>query len=235
VALSVALEWGVAGARALAPRCDVLVIVDVLSFTTAVDVAVSRGARVFTYPRYDDSAAEYAAAQGALMAVGRRCVAAAGSYSLSPVSLVEIPSGTKLVLPSPNGSTITGVAAELGVKVVAGCLRNAAAVAARVDGRVGVIAAGERWPDGSLRPAFEDFVGAGAIVSGLPAEGRSPDARVAAAAFKEVSGELEAQLLACASGQELVSWGFAEDVRIAAELNVSTVVPCWEDGAFSGS
>ena len=48
--------------------------------------------------------------------------------------------------------------------MIAGGLRNAAAVAAaaaRAGDVVGVIAAGERWPDGSLRPAIEDLLGAG--------------------------------------------------------------------------
>jgi 2-phosphosulfolactate phosphatase len=139
-----------------------------------------------------------------------------------------------LVLPSPNGSTISGIAAELAPRVVAGCLRNAAAVAAAVgDGRVGVIAAGERWRDGSLRPAFEDFVGAGAIISHL-AGAWSPEARSAAAAFREVAADLEAQVMACVSGQELVGWGFGEDVRLAAQLDVSATVPRFAGEAYRG-
>jgi 2-phosphosulfolactate phosphatase len=39
-------EWGMAGVVALRDRVAALVIVDVLSFSTAVDVAVSRGAVV---------------------------------------------------------------------------------------------------------------------------------------------------------------------------------------------
>jgi 2-phosphosulfolactate phosphatase len=232
VALSVAFEWGEAGARALAPECDVLVVVDVLSFTTAVDVAVGRGAVVLPYPHYDDSAAEFAARQQALLAVGRREQSAERPYSLSPASLGSIPPGTRLVLPSPNGSTISGVAAGLVPRVLAGCLRNATAVAQSCGQvRVGVIAAGERWRDGALRPAFEDLVGAGAIISHLNG-GWSPEARSAAAAFREVASELETSLEACTSGQELIAWGFAEDVRLAAQSDVSRGVPRFHDGSF---
>lgn len=77
----------------------------------------------------------------------------------------------RLVLPSPNGSAIASATAGT---VVAACLRNATAVARWLGFRladsgtaVTVIAAGERWPDGSLRPALEDLLGAGALLSAL--------------------------------------------------------------------
>ena len=62
---SARFEWGPAGAQALAAGVDVLVIVDVLSFTTAVEVAVARGARVYPYQHRDDSAATFARSIGA--------------------------------------------------------------------------------------------------------------------------------------------------------------------------
>jgi 2-phosphosulfolactate phosphatase len=43
-------EWGLAGVKALAQVSDVVIIVDVLSFSTGVDVVVGRGARSFPMP-----------------------------------------------------------------------------------------------------------------------------------------------------------------------------------------
>ncbi|MDP9822983.1 hypothetical protein [Nocardioides massiliensis] len=43
----VRLDWGPTGAQAT--RADVAVVVDVLSFSTPVTVAVERGMRVFPY------------------------------------------------------------------------------------------------------------------------------------------------------------------------------------------
>lgn len=49
----VRFDWGERGLEALGPGSDTIIIVDVLSFSTAVDVAVSRGASVLPYRRRD--------------------------------------------------------------------------------------------------------------------------------------------------------------------------------------
>src|SRR5688500_10040664 len=99
-------EWGLAGIEAVRDQVAVLIIVDVLSFTTAVDVAVSRGALVFPFPLGDKEAARSAAQHaGALLASPRK--AAGGQFSLSPASLTKIRLGTRLMLPSPNGSRLS--------------------------------------------------------------------------------------------------------------------------------
>lgn len=229
---SVLAEWGMAGIEALRERASVLVIVDVLSFSTAVDVAASRGAAVFPFP-YDDKAAQAAADRvGAALAQPRQ--AAGGQISLSPVSLLAVAAGTKLMLPSPNGSRLS--LAGGGTPVMAGCLRNAAAVACAAremagSGIVGVVPAGERWLDGSLRPAIEDLLGAGAIIHhlGLPC---SPEAQVARDAFRSAGPNLSRLIQTSVSGCELVERGFHRDVEIAVEAEVSACVSLLIEGAY---
>ena len=237
-------EWGPHGLRALAPVADVLVIVDVLSFTTCVEVAVARGAIVLPY-RFDDSGqAAYAQAQGAVLAHRRE---QPGAVSLSPASLATLEPGTRVVLPSPNGSALSFGAGDAGARVVlAGCLRNATAVAATAraiagpDGVIAVLAAGERWrgATGPMRPALEDLLGAGAVLAALdPAASLSaprcsPEAAAARAAFIGARPRLVETLEACQSGRELIERGYPQDVAWAAQLDISRVVPALRGNAF---
>jgi 2-phosphosulfolactate phosphatase len=118
--------------------------------------------------------------------------------------------------------------------VAAGCLRNAASAgswAAAAGGPVTVVACGERWTDGSLRPALEDLLGAGAILASVTGN-LSPEARAAVAAFRDAAGNLPSVLAECASGRELTEKGRAADVTYAAQLNASTGVPVLANGAF---
>jgi 2-phosphosulfolactate phosphatase len=226
----VRFEWGAEGLVALAPRCEVVVVVDVFRFTTCVDVAVGRGAVVYPYSWYDGSEVGYAAERGAALAVKKD--PGPDQWTLSPAGLDAIPAGTSLVLPSPNGSSLCFGAREAGAtRVLAGCLRNARAVAAVLGasgGPIGVVAAGERWggPDGPLRVALEDLVGAGAILAALgDGSDLSPEAVAARAAFLAVRGDLVSQLAACGGGRELLARGWDDDLPYAVALDVSAVVP----------
>ena len=96
-----------------------------------------------------------------------------------------------------------------------------------------MVAAGERWPDGSLRPAAEDLWGAGAVLARLASRRPVPRGTRAADAFRAVEAVLADRLHGCASGLELVAAGFGEDVDVAAELDVSDVVPVLADGSRS--
>ena len=231
----VRFDWGPTGAAATAGGAAYAVVVDVLSFTRSVCVGVERGIAVHPFAWKDERAREYADDVGATLAIGRHeARRLGGGLSLSPASLAAAEGVERLVLPSPNGSSIA--AALDGPTVVAACLRNRTAVARHVaDGAITVVAAGERWPDGSLRPAVEDLWGAGAVLAALVdlgAEGLSPEARVAEAAYRAVEPDLAAAVTACASGLELVEGGFGEDVAIARELDVTDKVPVLSGGAF---
>jgi 2-phosphosulfolactate phosphatase len=228
---AVRCEWALPAISHIGPISDVIIVVDVLSFSTCVDVAVSRGAVVYPY-RFDSDPAEFARQSGAIVAQPR---GTPGTHTLSPASLLTIPPGTKLVLPSPNGSTLSLAAPD--TVVIAACIRNAQAVARaaqQMGSRILVVPAGERWPDGSLRPCLEDLVGAGAIAHYLSGT-KSPEAALAEAAYLSVANDLHATLRSCSSGRELLDRGFAHDVDLASQLNSSQSVPLLTDGAYRES
>lgn len=235
------MDWGLPAAHALAADADLAVVVDVLSFTTAVTVAAERGIAVHPYPWRGDGAAAYAEARDAVLAVSRSEARQHGGVSLSPAGLREVQGVERIVLPSPNGSAISFVLADSGATVLAASLRNRRAVAEWLAARlaagrtVAVIAAGERWPDDSLRPAVEDLWGAGGVLAALADLGvgdLSPEARVAESAYRAAAEQLPGHLSACVSGRELVEAGFPDDVAIAAEVDTSTAVPVLSGAAF---
>jgi 2-phosphosulfolactate phosphatase len=237
-------DWGLDGLRALAPHADVVVIVDVLRFTTAVSAAIEVGATVLPYPWNDEGAPAYAAANGALLA-GRREL---GELSLSPAGLLAGAEGERLVLPSPNGSALAFASRELGARhVLAGSIRNATATAAHArrlaaegNGVIALIAAGERWGtvDGPVRHAVEDLLGAGAVLAALDPSAAvgaphcSPEAAAARAAFVAARPRLHEAIVSSASGRELLDRGWADDVQLAAEHDVSAIAAELHGAAF---
>lgn len=242
------VEWGLDGVRALGPHCAVLIIVDVLSFTTTVDIALGRGGRVLPLPWRDERAAEAAAKAGAtlttsgLIATDDQNFAAdqSGGWTLRPSSLVELPAGTFLGISSPNGATLSAAAAVTGTTVLAGCLRNASAVAAMasaITGPIGIVPAGERWrPEQLLRPALEDYLGAGAIAAAVTGRtAPSAEASLAIHAYRSVSGRVPELLADSVSGRELTAAGVPSDVTLAGEVDVSTVVPLLTSGVFAAA
>ncbi len=120
----------------------------------------------------------------------------------------------------------------------AGGLRNAGAVAAAAlqaaqGGDIAVIPAGERWrSDDSLRPAIEDWIGAGAILAalGLPL---SPEARVARDAYLSAKATLADTIRDSVSGRELIDGGFAADVELAVQQDVSSAAPRLRHGVYT--
>ena len=221
--------------------------------TAAREAAATRDTAAREAAAASSVAAQEAAAAGAVPA-GRRD---GTGPSLRPSSLVGLPPDTLLALPSPNGATLCAAAARHGAVVLAGCLRNATAVAAAalaVGRPIGLVPAGERWPDDTLRAAAEDALGAGAIAARLQQGGTaateserchpaavgdglalSPEAQLVAAQFAEArKGGLLAALSGLASGRELIADGYGADVQLAADLDVSGAAPRLVDGILRG-
>jgi 2-phosphosulfolactate phosphatase len=200
----VRFDRGPTGARTLTPGRACLVVVDVLSFTTSVTVAVEAGTRVFPYPSRDITPPPCSPRRSAqhwpCLADWRRR-SRRGRCRRQRCAALRSPNVSRC-----RGSTIAATAN--GVPVIAGCLRNATAIGrwlaqqgwATPAHPVTVIAAGERWPDKTLRPAIEDLLGAGAIATALHERGGgplSPEATTAHACF-QATAEVASAVATCA-------------------------------------
>lgn len=252
------LEWGRSGARRAGERGDVVVIVDALSFSTAVAFGVAEGLSVM--PCTDDDDLHALAREHGAQPAARRELAD-GGLSLSPLSLTGIGIGTRVLLRSPNGATCARRAAEAGAHAVfAAAFVNAAATARAVaraasdEHAVTVCCCGERWPegggdddeDGPVRFALEDELAAGCLVTrlreavaGAAEEPRwaSAEARVAEHAWRSVEADGGDQVLRglmrdALSGLELRLRGSAADVEVAARIDALDVAPRLARGWF---
>lgn len=224
------LEWGLKGVEELSSTSDVVIIIDILSFSTCVDIVTGNLGSVIPFKWKDETAIEFTKSKNAILADYKRQYST--SYSLSPTSLLAVKKSEKIVLPSPNGSTLSLATGD--TSTLCGCLRNANAVAKyamTLGKKIALVPAGEQWPDGSLRPCFEDMIGAGAIIYYLSGTS-SPESQTALSAFNSYKERLTEGLLRCSSGKELIARGFKNDVILAGEFNCSSSVPILKDGAY---
>lgn len=224
--------------RAGRERGDVLVLVDVLSFSTAVAAGTARG--VVFHPAGSRRRAEALALQHGVVASVSRKEALPGQYSLSPLSYHGAPAGARVALRSPNGARMAVAAQGSPAVVVAGIVNAsacgaAAGAGARAQGRgVTVVACGERLGPGRRRRfAAEDFLGAGAVAAAVELP-RTGETVAAIRAFEACRRDLEQVLLQTRSGLELVAAGFHDDVAFAARHDSLTVVPLLRDGELRG-
>ncbi|MFT3798120.1 2-phosphosulfolactate phosphatase [Microbacterium sp.] len=213
----VRLEWGAAGLARLAPS-DLVVVVDVLRFSTAVTDRVDAGHAV---PLAGDGARR--SVDGAVVA---RAAAATGA--------------TVLLGCLRNASAVAGVvlaeqrrrAARTSVAVIACGEREHRAAP------VGSVPAADAaaMTAGALRFAVEDLLGAGAVIDALGALGldhTSPEAAAAGEAFRGLRGATRHLLTASGSGQELIDRGARDEALAAAALDAAASVPVLRDGVFT--
>jgi 2-phosphosulfolactate phosphatase len=234
----VRFDWGWRGCRAAAARGDLVVIVDVLRFSTMLATASSRGIQIVPASDADD----VEALQNQHRAIGIE-------NSLAPARYLEIEPGTRVVVRSPNGATCVRLAREA-PEVVIGAIVNASAVAAHLREAlsrdstelvevkrqdVTVVACGERWmdasEDGALRFAIEDYLGAGAILHRIGVD-LSAEAQLCARAFEASKDQLLQLLLESGSGRELLARGDRASIELAATLDRFDLVPVLRNGVL---
>ena len=200
----VRFEWGAPGLDALAPS-DVVVVVDVLRFSTSVVARVDAGE---TVPL--DATAHAVSLNGAAVA--------ARAAELDPAPTVFLGA-------IRNAAAVARAA--LAEQTRRGARTSIAVIAA------GELAG--REPGARLRFAVEDLLGAGAVIDALGALGvdhTSPEAAAACEAFRGLRGAARHLLTASGSGQQLIERGARDEVLAAAAADVSASVPVLRAGAF---
>jgi 2-phosphosulfolactate phosphatase len=235
------VEWGRRGAREAADRGDIVIIVDVLSFSSTVVSALNFDAVIYPYPPNLDGK-DYAHKVNAEYILGRAEAAKAEKPTLSPVSFNNEYTNKKYVLTSLNGAFCTWIASKVPALLI-GSLLNASSVAAvanqlrlQKNASITVIPCGEMWSNGkeeedTIRPAIEDYLGAGAILSYLEGD-KSPEAEVCMGAFYHAESKLDELIWDCGSGRELRERGFGDDVKHCSRLNAYQTVPVLKNNHF---
>lgn len=233
------MEWGFRGARDGAKRGDIVVIVDVLSFSTTTTAACAIGATIYPHP-YKKDGLSYARRVDAELIVGRAESSLGGLPSLSPVSFQETHRGRRFVLCSLNGARCAQLASGAPDVLIAS-LNNAKALAETLMTRyeahpVTFICCGEQWSDpqeddNEMRPCIEDYLGAGAVISEMRGS-FSPEAELCGAAFSAAKEKINDLIWESGSGRELRARGYAADVEYAAQLSNTCCVPKMHEGGF---
>ncbi len=196
------MEWGTAGLSRLAPA-DIVVVVDVLRFSTTVIRSLEGGAEVAL-----DAAADAVSRNGA--AVARAADrAAAGEVVLGGLRNAAAVAAHVLRRQAERGERTSVAVIAAGERPAA----DAADVRVAVEDALGagaiIAALGDRGVDHC-----------------------SPEAAVAGEGFRALRGATRHLLTASGSGLELTAAGRRDEVLAAAALDAASVVPVLRSGVF---
>ncbi len=204
------------------------IVVDVIRATSTIATALANGAGVQAIASLDEAFALKAKNPGVLLAGERGGQAVPGfdmGNSPEDFTLARV-QGRRIVLTTTNGTQ--ALAACRGARAVyTASFLNLDAVAARMQ-EVGppwiVVCAG----------CNGDFGVDDAIVAGALAELLGQD-HALTSLYRSVRNDLEATLLGCEAGRELVKVGLQKDVPYCAQMNLFSIVPTLgADGVLRG-
>ncbi len=233
-------DWGVFGVQQAVRRGDIIIVVDVLSFSTSVAIAVKNSAFIFP-AKSDEDAMNLKDQFRTEISVKRNEVPSKGKFSLSPATYYEIEPETKITLLSPNGATCTRQI-DNSRSVFCGALVNCSTVAeaafneaVKQNNNITVVACGERLKGSDdiykIRMAVEDYLGAGAILSKIPLP-KTAESIVCENAYGKLANHVPDLIWKCESGVELRAMNFGNDIHIATNLNSIPVAPIYKNGFY---
>lgn len=192
--------WGFKLADDIVLQYDVCIMVDVLSFSTSLDLLINAKENAPNMPATDNF-----------------------MHHLTPQSLH---------IPSPVGLPL-----QLNlhpVPVLAGCLRNARAVARaamQLGNTVLVIPMGDKLAEEEFKTCSEDFIAAGAIISYMKGS-RSAESNAALDIYNSSKGNIEEMVKLSTSARQMMLHGFLVEVDQACQFNRSKNVPLLEEGTL---
>ena len=192
--------WGFKLAEDTFIQYDVCIIVDVLFFSTSIDLLLDTKENTQNIP--------------------------VAHHFIQPFS------PEKLSIASPVGLPLQ---LNLHTKtVLAGCLRNARAVAKaamQLGNTVLVIPVGDKLSDEDFKTCSEDFIAAGAIVSYLKGD-RTAESNAALDIYNSSKDDIEEMVKLSSSARHMILNGFSPEVDQACQFNRSKNVPLLEDGTL---
>lgn len=222
---------GESGARRAARDGATVVVVDAFRASTTIAVLVSKGARVVPVASIED-----AAAAEADFRVGERGSAKVSGFDFgnSPTEILAraIPSGSKVVLSTTNGTRVIEASAGASA-ILAGAFVNAGAVADDLTSgmyRRQIVVVGCGWEG---RRASEDEAASGAILHRLRDRGVKLDER----AHRVVEAYLtrpETRLRQNSAAQRLQRLQYERDLDFCLAEDSVPVVPRLFGGEFIG-
>jgi len=148
----------------------------------------------------------------------------------------KLASNARVVLPSPNGATLSGLTGR--TPTLAGCLRNAdAGRAARRAKAIGSrvcrdFPPANDGPTARYGPCFRGLAWRGARLFDICSVQCRPKTNAAREVYGLHERHLTERLRECASGRELIEQGWEEDVVLASEIGASVAAPMLIDGAY---
>ncbi len=236
--MKVHVDDGVQGVSTASADGDIVIIVDVLRFSSTVATAIANGFTIL--PCGTKAEAEEISRHTGAPVSGKTGVAA---YSLSPLDYLNPKNPGEVILVSPNGAACARAAAGEAPCFI-GCFLNARALA-RVTGGlahdsardVTLIAAGEVKEDQEddlqvRRFAIEDYLGCGFILTELGME-LSAEAELCRRAYEASKMDYAALVKASLSGQYLVQRGHEYDISHAVQRNIYEVIPVIRQGRIT--